>query len=179
MGAEADGAAAPTPQPRRAYTCMVGDLWHVGHANHCKYGREHADMLVVGLVDDEAVASYKRPPIMTHDERIAEARTCRWVDEMIEHAPLITTLDFLRANHIDVVIEGEDHDDGLGAASPYMQKYYPNVWGSEIPIVIVKRTPGISTTMLIQRILERGTSALDVKDDIGSKNLSPAPKAQA
>ena len=44
---------------------------------------------------------------MTEEERIESVRHCKHVDEIIPHAPWITTLDFLEEHNIDYVA----HDD--------------------------------------------------------------------
>lgn len=51
-----------------AYVAMSADLIHVGHLNiiniAAKYGR-----VVVGLLTDRVIASYKRVPIMEYKDR--------------------------------------------------------------------------------------------------------------
>jgi len=75
----------------RVYVDMVGDLFHAGHVELLRAARRHGDWLVVGVLSDETVASYKRRPIMSLAERVAVIESCRYVDEVIEDAPFQVT----------------------------------------------------------------------------------------
>lgn len=126
---------------------MVADLFHYGHVHFLEQAREYGDTLVVGVHSDETVASYKRLPIMTMEERIASVRTCRFVDEVIADADLIITHEYLAEHEIDLVVHGDDLNRAM------LGKLY----GVPIEMGIfrtVPYTPGISTTEIIRRIRE-------------------------
>ena len=50
------------------YVAMSGDLLHPGHVNILKVASEKGKV-IVGLLTDEAIASYKRVPIMKWNDR--------------------------------------------------------------------------------------------------------------
>ena len=50
------------------YVGLSADLVHPGHLNVLRRARELGDV-VVGLLTDEAIASYKRVPFMTFEQR--------------------------------------------------------------------------------------------------------------
>ena len=50
---------------------MVGDLFHFGHVRLFERAALLGDELVVGLHSDAVVASYKRLPVLSLDERVA------------------------------------------------------------------------------------------------------------
>src|SRR3989304_22586 len=107
-----------TKKMRRVYIDMVGDLFHVGHINAIKNARKFGDYLIVGVCGDEACTSYKRLPILTHEERVAAIKACRYVDEVIPNAPVAVTAEFIDEHNIDVVVHGDDFDQAK------MRKYY-------------------------------------------------------
>ena len=72
----------------RVYVDMVADLFHYGHANFLKQARQFGDFLIVGIHSDKVVEGYKRPPIMSMQERIDTVSSCRYVDEVLPNAPL-------------------------------------------------------------------------------------------
>jgi ethanolamine-phosphate cytidylyltransferase/choline-phosphate cytidylyltransferase len=128
---------------------MVADLFHYGHVRFLEQAREYGDTLVVGVHSDETVASYKRLPIMTMEERITSIRTCRLVDEIVADAHLVITHEYLAEHKIDLVVHADDFDKAM------LSKLY----GVPIEMGIfrtVPYTPGISTTEIIRRIKERG-----------------------
>lgn len=86
---------------------------------------------------------------MTLGERVAVVAACRYVDEVVEAAPLVLTEEFLAAHGIDVVVHGDD----LAPADAEVV-YGPAVRSGRLRYVA--RTTGISTTELIQRVLDRG-----------------------
>lgn len=139
-----DVTAAPAS---RVYVDMVGDLFHAGHVALLRDARRHGDWLVVGVLSDDTAASYKRRPIMTLAERVAVIEACRYVDEVIADAPFRVTADFLAAHAITTVVHGDDLSPE-GAESIYGPAV---ATGS---FAYVHRAGGISTTQLIQRVLD-------------------------
>ena len=130
----------------RVYVDMVGDLFHAGHVSLLREARRHGDWLVVGVLSDDTAASYKRRPIMTLAERVAVIESCRYVDEVIEDAPFRVTEAFLDEHSITTVVHGDDLSPE-GAESVYGPA------AAAGKLTYVRRTSGISTTQLIQRVL--------------------------
>jgi cytidyltransferase-like protein len=132
----------------RVYVDMVGDLFHPGHVALLKAARQHGDHLIVGVLSDETVASYKRQPIMTLAERVAVIAACRYVDEVVAAAPYRVTLEFLDERDIALVVHGDD-------ISPEAidEVYGPVAAAGRLRLV--HYTAGVSTTDLIARVERR------------------------
>lgn len=139
---------SPTDQvldKRRVYVDMVGDLFHVGHVNLLKAAHDYGGWLIVGVLADEVVATYKRRPVMTLAERVAVIAACRYVNEVIPNAPEVVTKSFLDTHDISVVVHGDDITPEISEA----------IYGSALregKLQLVSYTQGISTTELIRRI---------------------------
>ena len=132
---------------KRVYVDAVADLFHVGHLNLFKRAKKEGDFLVVGIHSDKTVESYKRTPIIEQEQRYQIVRACKYVDEVIEDAPLIVTKDFMTEHEIDLVIHGDDCGDHFGIQH-----------GDPIKVGKMKYLPytkGISTSMIIDRIINR------------------------
>lgn len=141
-------AEEPAVKPKRVYVDIVGDLLHAGHVEFFKNAKACGDYLIVGVVSDEDVASYKRVPIMTLQERVAMIQACKYVDEVIPACPLRTTEEYLNEHKIDLVIHGDDFDENA------LKDWY------SVPMRLgkfktVPYTKSISTTQIIQRIKDR------------------------
>lgn len=126
---------------------MCADLFHAGHVQYLKQCKHFCDdvYLIVGLHNDETIASYKRHPICTMEERRIVLESCKYVDEVVLNAPFNVTKKYLIENNIDYVI----HGDGIDP------KEAENMYAAAIKLGLyreVPRTPGISTTDLIQRV---------------------------
>jgi cytidyltransferase-like protein len=129
----------------RVYADMVGDLFHHGHVEFLRQARELGDELVVGIHSDADVASYKRPPVMTMEERVGVVRGCRYVDEVIAEAPLRVTRDFVERHGLDLVVHGDDFD----------RERLLRMYGEPEEMGILRTvpyTPGISTTEILARL---------------------------
>ena len=138
----------------RVYVDMVGDLFHAGHVSLLRAARRHGDWLVVGVLSDDTAASYKRRPIMTLAERVAVIESCRYVDQVVEDAPLQVTEEFLAAHGITTVVHGDD-------LSPQGAEFAYGPAAAAGKLAYVRRTGGISTTQLIQRVLDAAASPDD------------------
>ena len=89
-----------------AYVAMATDIYHSGHINiinqAAKYGK-----VVVGVLTDEAVATYKRPPLLDTAERMKIAASFKNVDRVVVQENLDYT-DILRELRPDYVVHGDD-----------------------------------------------------------------------
>jgi cytidyltransferase-like protein len=92
------------------YCDGVYDIIHYGHMEHFIQSAKHGDYLKVGVHDDETVMSFKRKPIMIHEERCITVSKCRDVDEVIPNAPLVITEEYLKKHNIDIVVCSEEYD---------------------------------------------------------------------
>ena len=129
---------------KKIYVDIVGDLFHLGHVNLFKKAKALGDYLIVGVHADKDVEFYKRKPVLSLKERSEVIKSCRYVDEVVESAPLVITKNFINKYDISYVVHGDDVSDEVKRQHkiPYdlgMVKYVPY-------------TEGISTTDIIQRI---------------------------
>ena len=95
------------------YIAGVFDLYHLGHLNMFKRAKEQCEYLIVGVVTDEGVRTFKqKDPFIPFEERIELVRSCRYVDEAVE-IPYIyrTTKDAFEKYHFDVQFSGSDYQD--------------------------------------------------------------------
>jgi len=53
---------------KKVYVAMSADLIHPGHLNIIQEARKYGDV-IIGLLTDKAISSYKRLPYMTFDQR--------------------------------------------------------------------------------------------------------------
>ena len=92
--------------PITGYTEGPFDLFHTGHLELFRKAKIFYDKLVVGVYNDMTVRSYKRAPIIPYEDRLEMEKACKYVDDVIENAPLKTSLAFMAANKLDYCIHG-------------------------------------------------------------------------
>ncbi len=96
---------------KKVYIGLSADLIHQGHINiiaeGCKLGK-----VIIGLLTDEAIASYKRLPLIAFDERKLIVENLKGVEEVVAQ----TTLDYipnLKKIKPDYVVHGDDWRTGV------------------------------------------------------------------
>jgi len=128
----------------------VYDLCHIGHKTAFRNALTFGNRLYVGVVGDEDASAYKRPPIMTHDERCAEVEACKSVTKVIQNSPCFgLTQEFLDEHQIHVVVYGQEYLERY--PNPDDDPYYGYVRKIGIAKPVPRHT-GLSTSDLITRI---------------------------
>lgn len=59
------------------------------------------------------IAKHKGPPVFTQEERYKMVRAIKWVDEIVEGAPYVTTLETLDKYSCDFCVHGGTHNNSL------------------------------------------------------------------
>lgn len=147
----------------KVYVDVVGDLFHAGHVNFFKQAKAFGNYLIVGVVKDDLVTSYKRKPIMSNEERVSIISSCKYVDEVVADAPLGVTEELLNKYNIDLVVHGDDFDQQQASA-----QYLPAIERGIFRTVAY--TKGVSTSEIISRIRNRDAKDLAKKDFFQSDN---------
>ncbi len=132
----------------RVYVDMEADLFHYGHVEFLKKARALGDCLLVGVIADDVLVSYKRRPILTMNERVASVAGCRYADEVLPNAPFIVDRDWIRKHDIHLVVHGDDF-------SPDEMEHYYRVPMDMGMFRTVPYTHDISTSEIIRRITGR------------------------
>lgn len=136
------------------YVGMSADLIHPGHLNVLKKAGELGDV-VVGLLTDAAIASYKRLPLMTFEQRREIIENIKGISHVVPQ----TTLDYtpnLQLIKPDYVVHGDDWRTGVQQQTRQRVIDTLAQWGGEL--VEVPYTQGISSTQLHKALKEIGTT---------------------
>mmetsp|Transcript_1892 Transcript_1892/g.2538 ORF Transcript_1892/g.2538 Transcript_1892/m.2538 type:complete len:541 (-) Transcript_1892:267-1889(-) len=135
---------------KNVYCDGVYDLCHIGHKTLFRNALQFGNRLYVGVVGDKDASSYKRPPIMTHDERCAEVEACKSVTKVLPNSPCFgLTEEFINAHQIHVVAYGEEYLERYPNPDDDPYYSYPRKIGIAKPL---PRHDGLSTSELIRRI---------------------------
>lgn len=133
---------------------MSADLVHPGHINIIKRAAELGDV-TIGLLTDSAIASYKRLPHMTYEQRREVVASLKGVVAVIPQE----TLDYvpnLRRLRPDFVVHGDDWKAGVQTKTRERVIEALDEWGGKL--IEVPYTAGISSTQLNASIREIGTT---------------------
>jgi phosphoenolpyruvate phosphomutase / 2-hydroxyethylphosphonate cytidylyltransferase len=139
---------------KKVYIGMSADLVHPGHMNILKVAAGYGEV-IVGLLTDKAIASYKRLPYMTYEQRKTVIENIKGVKEVIPQ----DTLDYrpnLELVRPDIVVHGDDWKEGVQSKTRQQVIDTLAQWGGEL--IEPSYTEGISSTALNQSLKELGAT---------------------
>ena len=139
---------------KKVYIGMSADLVHPGHMNIIKEAAKLGDV-IVGLLTDRAIASYKRLPYMTYEQRKEVIENIKGVVEVIPQE----TLDYrpnLEKIKPDFVVHGDDWKEGVQKKT--RQQVIDTLAKWDGKLIEPSYTPGISSTQLNNSLKEVGTT---------------------
>ena len=139
---------------KKVYVGMSADLIHPGHLSIIGVARELGD-ITIGLLTDEAIASYKRLPFMSYEQRKIVIENIRGVTNVIPQTTLDYTENLLNIRP-DYVVHGDDWKDGIQSSVRDRVVEVLKQWGGEL--IEPKYTEGISSTLLNTVIRDIGTT---------------------
>ncbi|OQR79362.1 ethanolamine-phosphate cytidylyltransferase isoform 2, partial [Tropilaelaps mercedesae] len=123
------------------------DMVHFGHANQLRQAKAMGDYLIVGVHTDKEIIAHKGPPVFTEEERYKMVRAIKWVDEVVEGAPYVTTVETLDKHNADFCVHGDDLTMDASGQDTYRFVKQAGRYRE------CSRTAGVSTTDLVGRML--------------------------
>ncbi|MDC1111539.1 phosphoenolpyruvate mutase [Alphaproteobacteria bacterium] len=139
---------------KKIYVAMSADLIHPGHMNIIKEASKLGDV-IVGILTDKAIVSYKRLPFMRYEQRKDVVENIKGVFKVIPQ----DTLDYrdnLNLIKPDVVVHGDDWREGVQAKTRQQVIDTLAQWDGEL--VEIPYTQGISSTQLNDCLSRMGTT---------------------
>ena len=115
---------------KTVYIAVSADILHHGHINLIKKASEYGN-LIVGVLTDEAVATYKRFPVLDYEQRTFIIKNIDGVSDVVPQ----NTLDYtenLKKYRPDFVFHGDDWKEGV--QSQIRQNVIDTLkeWGGEL-----------------------------------------------
>jgi|TARA_Y100000310_G_C20697939_1_gene827094 phosphoenolpyruvate phosphomutase len=139
---------------KKVYVGMSTDIVHHGHIKIIEKARELGEV-TIGLLTDEAIATYKRSPLLTFDQRKRIIENIVGVNMVIPQQ----TLDYvqnLKRIKPDYVVHGTDWRSGIQKNIRERVVQTLREWGGEV--IEPDYTTDISSTQLNNKINEIGTT---------------------
>lgn len=139
---------------KKVYVGMSADLVHPGHLNIIDKARQLGHV-TIGLLTDKAIASYKRLPYMSYDQRKIVIENIKGVSRVVPQETLDYVPNLLKYKP-DYVVHGDDWREGVQKDVRKRVIDTLKEWGGEL--IEVEYTKGISSTQLNKSLKEIGTT---------------------
>ena len=141
-------------KPKKVYIGMSADIIHPGHLNIIKKGAELGEV-IIGLLTDKAISSYKRLPYLTYDQREEILINIKGVSRVIKQESLDYT-ENLKVTKPDYVVHGDDWKEGIQKSTREKVINTLKEWNGQV--IDVPYTKGINSTLLQEKIKDIGTT---------------------
>jgi peptidyl-prolyl cis-trans isomerase B (cyclophilin B) len=123
----------------RVYVAMSADLVHPGHLNIIDVARGYGEV-TIGLLTDEAIASYKRLPLMTYQQRKVVIENIKGVARVVPQETLDYT-PILKKLRPDFVVHGDDWRTGIQKQTREpIENEAKNALSNEVGTIAMART---------------------------------------
>lgn len=141
---------------KQVYISISADFIHHGITNILKEAAKYGEV-TVGLLTDKAIASYKRLPFMTYNERLKVIESLKYVSNVVEQNSLDSTENIKKLKP-DYVVHGDDWREGF--QKPYREKVLKCLesLGKEGKLVEIPYTKGISGSLIHNSVQSFGTT---------------------
>ena len=136
------------------YVGMSADILHEGHINILKIANKLGDV-IVGLLTDQAIATYKKLPNLNYNQRKAVLISLKYVKKIVPQK----TLDYLEnLNKLkpDYLVHGDDWKKGIQRKTRERAINALKKWNGKL--VEPKYTKNISSSIIKEKINEIGTT---------------------
>ena len=132
------------------YVGLSADILHEGHINILKIASSYGDV-VVGLLTDQAIASYKKIPYLNFKQRKVVLENLRYVKKVIPQKTLdyVHNLNIVRPNY---VVHGDDWKKGIQKKTRDRVLKALKKWSGKL--IEPKYTKNISSTIIKNKISE-------------------------
>ncbi len=135
---------------KKVYIAMSADIIHSGHINIINEGAKLGEVYI-GLLTDEAIASYKRLPVLDYESRKKIFENIKGVKEVVPQKTLDYT-DNLMALKPDYVVHGDDWRSGVQRNVRQKVIDTLKIWGGEL--IEIPYTKDVSCTGLEKTVRE-------------------------
>jgi len=153
-------------KPIRIFMDGVFDIIHSGHFNAFRQAQYLGDILVCGLNSDEDVAKAKGKTLMDINERSSLAGSSKWIGDLALNTPYTPTVETLDTFKCDYLAHGDDIP-----TNEYGNTIYDEIIAKK-RLRVFRRTEGISTTVIIGRLLLGMKDKFDALDEKDENNLA-------
>ncbi len=139
---------------KKVYVGLAVDIIHEGHINILKTANKYGEV-IVGLLTDEAIASYKNIPHLNFNRRKIIIKNIKYVKKVIPQR----TLDYVENLNLikpDYVVHGDDWKTGIQKKTRERVVKTLRKWSGKL--IEPKYTKNISSTIIKNKILEIGTA---------------------
>ena len=142
---------------KKVYVVFAADILHEGHINILSKASKYGDV-IVGLLSDKAVTSYKKLPQINYKQREVVLKNIKFVKSIIPQYEIDYTKNLNKIKP-DYVFHGDDWKKGIlsGIRSKVIKQL--KKWNGKL--IEIPYTKNISSTIIKKKTLETGNMPIN------------------
>ncbi len=139
---------------KKVYLGMIADIMHPGLINIINEGAKYGDV-IIGLFTDKAIATHKRLPYLTYDQRETVVRSIHGVSDVVSQDDWSYVPNLVKYKP-DYIIHG---DDWLEGPDKYIRdEVFKVMEGLGGQVIEIPYTKGITSSGLAEELESLGTT---------------------
>lgn len=139
---------------KKVYLGMIADIMHPGLINIINEGAKYGDV-IIGLYTDKAIATHKRLPYLTYEQRETVVRSIRGVSDVVPQDDWSYVPNLVKYKP-DYIIHG---DDWLEGPDKYIRdEVFKVMEGLGGKVIEIPYTKGITSSGLAEELESLGTT---------------------
>lgn len=139
---------------KKVYLGMIADIMHPGLINIINEGAKYGDV-IIGLYTDKAIATHKRLPYLTYEQRETVVRSIRGVADIVPQDDWSYVPNLVKYRP-DYIIHG---DDWLEGPDKYIRdEVFKVMEGLGGKVIEIPYTKGITSSSLAEELESLGTT---------------------
>jgi phosphoenolpyruvate phosphomutase len=139
---------------KKVYLGMIADIMHPGLINIINEGAKYGDV-IIGLYTDKAIATHKRLPYLTYEQRETVVRSIHGVSDVVPQDDWSYVPNLVRYKP-DYIIHG---DDWLEGPDKYIRdEVFKVMEGLGSKVIEIPYTKGITSSGLAEELESLGTT---------------------
>ena len=142
---------------KKVYIALSADVIHHGHINLIKNAKKYGS-LIVGLLTDKAIASFKRMPLMNYQQRKKILENINGVNRIVPQNEWEYSKNLIKFRP-DIMVHGDDWK--LGPDKILRDKTIKTLKKINAKLIEIPHTKNISSSAMQQRLYEQGINPLN------------------
>lgn len=139
---------------KKVYLGMIADIMHPGLINIINEGAKYGDVMI-GLFTDKAIATHKRLPYLTYEQRKKVVESITGVSEVVPQDDWSYVPNLLKYKP-DYIIHGDDWKEGID--KPLREEVFRVMQEMGGQVIEIPYTYGIDSSSLAKEIDSWGTT---------------------
>ena len=142
------------PMAKKVYLGMIADIMHPGLINIINEGAKYGDV-IIGLFTDKAIATHKRLPYLTYEQRETVVRSIHGVADVVPQDDWSYVPNLVKYKP-DYIIHGDDWVEG--PAKYLRDEVFKVMEAMGGKVIEIPYTKGITSSGLAQELESLGTT---------------------